>query len=199
MAGRHLVERFENRKVWFGSGKSFGTISTSDAADARHLAEKRLHDGCLSDTWFTGDRHDAAAASGACERASEQRELPLMAHHHPRLFVSWTTRRPRIMNATRATHCGGAIDAFDRRREPVADSCHGRDEALTFVAERLAQKRDVARQPRVFDDGVWPDGLQEVLFPYDLTMPLHEHQQDLQHLRGQRDDSAIAHQQGPVG
>ncbi len=98
--------------------------------------------------------------------------------------------------------CGNNVEFFVRHqlhvfREPVAASWNGDDELviLRTLAERLAQEEDVPAQVGFFDERIWPDCFQQVVFGDDLLVVTDENQQDLKSLGRDGDGFVFAQQQ----
>src|SRR5436190_1012057 len=82
---------------------------------------------------------------GALERSAELLQLVVAADHEPSLLGVCAIAKFRT-DAGR----GSGIDMFDRCREPVTDPSNRDNEPWAIVAERVAQQRDVSRQPGLF-------------------------------------------------
>jgi hypothetical protein len=66
------------------------------------------------------------------------------------------------------------------------------------LTQELAQREDVLGEVRLLDDGVGPDGAQQLLFGDEPAVPLDEVDQQVERLGGERNGLALAQEQ-PLG
>src|SRR6185312_7327745 len=87
-------------------------------------------------------------------------------------------------------------DNLDVLCQAVACARDGEDGAVVLraFAERLAQHEDVPGEVALLDKRVGPDGFHQVVFADGFVLVLHEDEQDLEGLPGERDRLAIAEQ-----
>src|SRR5262252_5615912 len=161
------------------------------------MVQKRFDERRLADTRLADDPEDAAlTATHAFEPVVQPPQFCLSSHEWLPAFEVQGVRR--CENWQIASWRSQTIDPFDGRRKAVTDARNGGDKVLAIVAERPAQKRDVARQTCVFDEAVGPHRLEELFLPHDLAGVLYQHEQDLEHLRCERDNCAVPYQQAAV-
>ena len=173
----------------FRSGKPLGTASGGDETAGVDLAQKRIGGGGLSDPRFSCQRHNPALArSRAFERASQHVHFAAAPNDNLPAGSPLVIRRIR-----------GSSDSLHRTREAVPDPGDGRDQMLVFIAQGLAQHRNVAGESCLFNKTVGPNRLDELRFLHNGAGALHEYQQRLEHLWRQRNDHAMAEQQRAVG
>src|SRR6185369_7909944 len=83
------------------------------------------------------------------------------------------------------------------RYKPVAASrhCLNKLRAAGSFTECLAQERDVLSQISLFDKGVWPDSLHQIVLRDDLSAMLNEGNENIENLRRERNKLTFAQQE----
>src|SRR5688572_23544530 len=167
--------------------------AATDVGITINLLKKTVDDCRLPDTRLASHRDDATwTVSGHIKCALKDLEL-IGATNHRRPTIAAPYHR-RVRGARAAT----AVDLLDRRCESVAEARNRCNVMLAAVAERLPDDGDIAREPRVFDEAVGPDGFEQLLFGNHLAGVLDEGEQRAKCLRRQRDHYAIAQQHRAV-
>src|ERR1043166_6138000 len=134
---RQLVEGFQDRQGWFRAREAFGTTSGADATRRRDFPQEWGRGSRLADSRFAGQRPaPTMACAGAVEGAAKRVEL----------LAASDDQLPRGPTVGHRSGRDAVPAPLDGARKAITDTGDGDDQPLVFVAQRLAQDRDIARQ-----------------------------------------------------